>query len=252
MEGLQELLWECAPYLCGWQACYHGCLHGQGLVFDTPRHMKTSDRAYWAASITSSVHALLIVKMSVGALVSTPELADTSNINVTSPQSVLTGHVFWAYIISDTCITLCYYGSWSGTKSMVIHHLFALAGWGLFIKAEFGHFLGLMGLIAEFTTPFVNLRWFLEKARMKSGTLYLVNGVLMASLWFVIRVLGFVYLGYHIFVSRDAVARLPWLHSLTLMATYTVGFALQLYWFQKIARGAAKALYGGAAKQGAL
>ena len=37
-------------------------------------------------------------------------------------------------------------------------------GWG------FGHTLGMVAIIAEFTKPFVNNRWFLDKVRLSIDT----------------------------------------------------------------------------------
>ena len=111
-----------------------------------------------------------------------------------------------------------------------------MLGWG------FGHTLGLVAIVAEFTTPFVNNRWFLDKAGMKDGLAYLINGLMMIFSWFVVRVLGFLWLGTIIFAWRDQIVELPTQQATTLVVSYCIGLALQLFWFTKIARGALKTL----------
>jgi hypothetical protein len=108
----------------------------------------------------------------------------------------------------------------------------------------FAHSVAICAMLTEATTPFINQRFFFDKAGMKSGSLYLVNGLLMTVLWFILRVLMFGWLGWRLFLMREGIMALPFVHRAVALSSYVVGYALQLFWFDKILRGALKALKG--------
>ena len=132
-----------------------------------------------------------------------------------------------------------------GWKANLIHHAAALLCWSQLLTGGFAHFLGLIGIISEITTPFVNFRWFFDKGGMKGTTLYLVNGMTMTLLWFLVRILGFMFVGYRMFQMREGIAALSTGHQVTVALSYTVGYGLQWFWFYRIVKGALKALNGG-------
>ena len=132
-----------------------------------------------------------------------------------------------------------------GWKANLIHHAAALLCWSQLLTGGFAHFLGLIGIISEITTPFVNFRWFFDKGGMKGTTLYLVNGMTMTLLWFLVRILGFMFVGYRMFQMREGLAALSTGHQATVVLSYTVGYGLQWFWFYRIVKGALKALNGG-------
>merc|ERR1712139_59845 len=114
--------------------------------------------------------------------------------------------------------------------------------WFELCTGQFAHFMGLVGIAAEITTPFINLRWFLAESDMKSGRLYIINGMLIVVLWFIFRICGFAFLGVRIFEQRQDIYAMSWDKQMTVALTYVVGYGLQFFWFWKICRGALKAL----------
>ncbi len=100
----------------------------------------------------------------------------------------------------------------------------------------------MVGSLCELTTPFINARWFMDKAGMKSSMLYLVNGLIMLVSWFLLRVLLFGYMGWRIVVMWDQIMTLTGVQKSAVIFAYTVGYGLQLFWFKKILRGALKAV----------
>mmetsp|Transcript_28438 Transcript_28438/g.33651 ORF Transcript_28438/g.33651 Transcript_28438/m.33651 type:complete len:87 (+) Transcript_28438:711-971(+) len=77
---------------------------------------------------------------------------------------------------------------------------------------------------------------------MKNTSLYVVNGLLMTVLWFIFRILMFAWLGYRIYKSKDALMTLSTFKIIAILITYIVGYALQIFWFSKIFKGALKVL----------
>ena len=76
---------------------------------------------------------------------------------------------------------------------------------------------------------------------MKKSPIYLANGLAMTVSFFVLRVVGFLWMGTRLAAQRKGLLGLPNYKSGMLITAYSVGTALQLFWFYKIARGAAKA-----------
>jgi hypothetical protein len=63
----------------------------------------------------------------------------------------------------------------------------------------------VVGYVAELSTPFTNMRWLLKEC-WQGGTnsrAYLVNGVLMAVVFFGCRVIGMAVLLYMMFVTCE-------------------------------------------------
>jgi len=102
------------------------------------------------------------------------------------------------------------------------------------------HVYLMMVLMSEMTTPFVNLRWLLDKAGLKHLKLYTVNGLMLLLAWGVARVVLFVPFYLHVFQNWATVREIP-LHALVLLVGVPLLlFCLNLIWFLKIARGAYK------------
>jgi hypothetical protein len=95
-------------------------------------------------------------------------------------------------------------------------------------------------LLSELTTPFVNLRWWLDKAQLKHLKLYTVNGLMLLLVWGVARVVLFVPFYLHVIQNWSTVKTIP-LHALVLLiGVPMLLFGLNTLWFVKIVRGACK------------
>jgi hypothetical protein len=89
----------------------------------------------------------------------------------------------------------------------------------------------------EFSTPFVNFRWFLEKANLKASKVYIVNGILMVVSFFFAR-LFFIPITYYLkYQHWRGVLKLP--HSLFYQAVvgYIIMSILNLFWMKKMISG---------------
>jgi hypothetical protein len=83
---------------------------------------------------------------------------------------------------------------------IVAHHV--LAGWG-FVGGlgPIGRFplFGSLLLLTEFTTPFNNFDWFLDKANMRDTFLYRLNFHVFTALWITFRLANWWVIGYQFF-----------------------------------------------------
>lgn len=240
-----KLLLGVVPITVAWSATIGLGSFVSPILFSCYKDLSAPLQRYWACSLTSTIHAVLVVYLAVAALLESPEFYANSgdrDLHFTTPASQQCFQVFLGYILSDTFFVLWYRKRWPGTQATLVHHFTAIFTWVMLLGYGIGHTLGLVAMIAEFTTPFVNNRWFFDKAEMKDGLAYLLNGLMMTFSWFVVRVLGFIWLGTVMFGWRHQIGLLPIFHGATLVASYLIGLALQLFWFNKMVRGAIKTL----------
>jgi len=94
------------------------------------------------------------------------------------------------------------------------------------------------------TTPFVNLRWLLDKAERRRSTLYAINGVCIFAGWVVARIILFLYLFWHLWAYRHTMATLSLTIRIVAPSIIVGLFALNLVWFERICRGVARLFAG--------
>eukprot|EP00933_Yihiella_yeosuensis_P079549 TRINITY_DN9246_c1_g1_i1.p2 TRINITY_DN9246_c1_g1~~TRINITY_DN9246_c1_g1_i1.p2 ORF type:complete len:106 (-),score=9.91 TRINITY_DN9246_c1_g1_i1:173-490(-) len=94
----------------------------------------------------------------------------------------------------------------------------------------------------EITTPFVNTRWFLDKAGMKEHKIYLVNGLMMMFIWLIFRIVIYNLSWVRLYQQREGLMALPVVNIITFLGCYITGTVLQSIWFMKMVKGARKAL----------
>lgn len=155
-----------------------------------------------------------------------------------------TNKVFVAYLAYDLTNTLFWNRRWSGWVSNTIHHAMGIVCWVTIETRGVAHVLGVTAVMTELTTPFINLRWFLHETGLKESRLYIANGLLMTALWFVVRILLFGWLGLRLHAMRADLFAIPRWQTGVLLGSFATGFALQVFWFRKIAKGAFKVLFG--------
>uniref|UniRef100_A0A6B2EIQ0 TLC domain-containing protein n=1 Tax=Phlebotomus kandelakii TaxID=1109342 RepID=A0A6B2EIQ0_9DIPT len=130
---------------------------------------------------------------------------------------------------------------------MVGHHIF-IGSFGLcviaYLRGGLGDCIFSFIFMMEASTPFVSLRSILSTMGLKSGNLYLVNGVLMLVSFFVFRILmlPFVFYWYSLTVN------LPFMRAIGTLPrgckiSICILFLPQIYWFYLIVRGALKVFF---------
>ena len=129
------------------------------------------------------------------------------------------------------------------------------------ISTYFHHFLAILGsiagiygggymavtasvsLITEFSTPFVNIRSILYDLKETSGTIYIINGLMMTISFFLCRC---IFQAWFVYVKL-----LPAVYSPNKIASnfelfsfysYLVLVVLNFYWFSKMLTGCIKVL----------
>nr|XP_043610302.1 TLC domain-containing protein 4-B-like [Erigeron canadensis] len=146
------------------------------------------------------------------------------------------------YFLSDLAMIIWTYPALGGVEYFFHHGLSLFAIVQSLISGQVQFYI-LMVLFTEITTPFVNLRWYLDVANKKNSTLYMLNGVGMFLGWLVARIILFIYFFYHIYTHFDQVKQVYYPMGFYTLLTIPPALALMnLFWFYKIAKGMVKTL----------
>lgn len=199
-------------------------------------------KGYWCASIVSTAHALAVVPLGWRALESDFPTS-VLDLDYKSRQMAICVSISLGYIISDLGCALYYRENWPGHVANIIHH--TLFCTGLLCTLSTGSMLGVscLGCCMEITSPLVNLRWHLAEMDYKDTVLYMVNGGLMAILWFLFRIILYGWIFAQLFSLLPRISKhqnAPYM--LYVCAEVLVGYVLQFYWFERIAQGALRTL----------
>jgi hypothetical protein len=208
--------------------------------------LSTPDKNYWNASIASTFHACVVAYYALQRLFFTDGglSAWTDEKAFWRTDSVVTSLLpfFLGYIVADTTIILQHLSVWKANGPILAHHVMAAIGFGQVLLLGYGQGYAAAGFAMEITTPFVNLRWHLDKAGMSKGSrVYVMNGLVLVALWVLFRILFYTYMlfGGPPVHSRPELAL--WQKASMLLCFYG-GWALQLFWGFKLVRGALKVL----------
>ncbi|NXJ78598.1 TM56B protein, partial [Trogon melanurus] len=148
------------------------------------------------------------------------------------------------YLISDLLLII-YYWKAIGDKFFVIHHLAALYAYYFVLSKGLLAYFGNFRLLAEFSTPFVNQRWFFEVLGYpKSSKANIVNGVLMTVVFFVVRIAVMPIYYSHVISSfgTEAFQRLGFAAQSAWIISSVVLDVMNVMWMVKIAKGCYKVI----------
>jgi len=208
--------------------------------FKTYKTLNSSDAAYWDACVVSSLHAALISVYGFFLLFTTDIFSE--GYQYTSPDVEAGINFMVGYLLSDA-INCLQNRDWAGLNMTLLHHFAGSFCLGYLLVNSFGHGTAVLTFILEFTTPFVNQRWFLDTSGMKQTLFYQINGALMTILWFIIRIVLFGWSGYYyIYQMNSSLSILPLTHQSVVFGGFILGYWMQIVWFSKIMKGLLKML----------
>ncbi|CAL0315682.1 unnamed protein product [Lupinus luteus] len=193
----------------------------------------------------STLHALLVSFTSFYLLVISDLFSEDSHedliVNRSSNLSNTVLGISIGYFITDLAMIFWYFPALGGLQ-YVLHHGLSMFSITLSLLSGQVQIYVLMILLSEITTPFVNLRWYLNAAGLKSSKLYIANGIAMFLVWLVARILLFIYFFYHMWTHFDEVEEVLPLSFYTLLVVPPVLAMMNIFWFWKIVKGVVKAV----------
>ncbi|KAG1933849.1 TLC domain-containing protein 4-B isoform X2 [Pimephales promelas] len=206
--------------------------------------LSPTQRTEWNSRAVSTVHALIVglfclyIYISDEPIQKDPVWGDATlvklNVAITS-----------GYLISDL---LLMFTSWEsiGEKYFVIHHFAALYAYYYVLSQGILPYFANFRLLSEFSTPFVNQRWFFHVLGYhKLSKPSLVNGVAMAFAFFLVRIAvipGYYSHMYSVF-GTDDFYKLP-LGGRSAWVISSVSLdVMNIMWMRRIIRGCLKVLH---------
>ncbi|XP_066307301.1 uncharacterized protein [Miscanthus floridulus] len=125
----------------------------------------------------------------------------------------------------------------------LLYHGLSMYAIGLALLSGKAHMYILMVLFTEVTTPFVNLRWYLDVAAFagqKTCNLYLYNGVALFVGCLIARIILFIYMFTHMYFHFDQARSIFTLGFYSLVAVPSAVAVMNVFWFWKILKGMVK------------
>lgn len=215
------------------------------LLFKGHTNLNKAQKLEWNNRGFSTFHALVVAVASLYFLIASNLFKEGSEedliINRTSSLSDTILGVSIGYFVSDLVMIIWTYPALGGME-YVLHHGLSMFSIIQSLLIGQGQIYIFMVLFTESTTPFVNLRWYLDVAGKKKSSLYTFNGIALFFGWLVARIVLFMYFFYHMFVHFDQVKEVYPLGFYTLLTVPPMLAMMNLFWFYKIAKGLVKTL----------
>lgn len=218
-------------------------------IYQTLSHAKQLE---WNARTNSSINAIIVSAFCLYVLLYEDELSNDpvwgDSVVVKYACAVVVG-----YMISDGLLTVANYRE-VGEVCYMLHH--ALSIYAFYFVMTYGalSWFANYRLIAEFSTPFVNQRWFLDVMRYpRNSRLFLLNAVAMTTVFFLARIVTippYWFKVYSIYGSPECI-RLGNLWYV-LISTCVVLDSINIVWFVKLFQGLRRFLKSNTTAMGLL
>ncbi|KAI4306317.1 hypothetical protein L6164_029605 [Bauhinia variegata] len=215
------------------------------LLFKGYGKLSSAEKIEWNDRGFSTFHALFVSFASLYLLILSDIFNEDSNdelvINRSSTLSSTVLGISIGYFVSDLAMILWHFPALGGLE-YVLHHGLSMFSIILALISGQAQIYILMVLLSESTTPFVNLRWYLDIAGLKNSTLYVGNGMALFLVWLIARILLFIFFFIHMWFHFDQVKKIFPLGFYSLLTIPSILAMMNVFWFWKIFKGLVKTL----------
>lgn len=191
----------------------------------------------------STVHSILVAAVSFYLLVLSELFKEsTAIVSIVHRKSLWSDSLLGisiGYFLTDLGMILWYFPALGGME-YVLHHALSMYAIILSLISGEAQYYILMVLFSEITTPFVNLRWYLDVYGQKSSMLYICNGVALFLGWLAARILLFIFFFTHIYLHFDQVRTIFPLGFYSILSVPPLIAVMNAFWFLKIFKGMVK------------
>jgi len=249
---------ELAHFIIVWASVF-SLLHALLIVCRVPHRLKVKEGHHeWTNYVLACLHAVISGIAGLRGLLEAPFSDAVSKVVVfASPVDTVHGSsstlkafmpVILGYFLYDLCLPLFPSTNMTMPPLIVMHHLLCVAVWPLSYYHEAGCFYILYFMAAELSTPLLWLVvYFMPKHGLddRPGPLRTVLGVLMALVFFLVRVLPAPWLLSSLVTSQSFWKDKDMSIHVLAMITLPLPSLLFIFWFAKIIHGFVKAVSGG-------
>ncbi|XP_021279056.1 transmembrane protein 56 isoform X2 [Herrania umbratica] len=207
------------------------------------RKLSNEKKVEWNNRGFSTFHALIAALSSLYLLfVSDLFHEDSSDELIVNRTSIISNTILGfsiGYFLSDLAMIFWHFPALGGLE-YVLHHGLSMFSIFLSLISSQGQIYILMVLFSESTTPFVNLRWYLDVAGQKSSNIYVYNGIALFFGWLIARIFLFIYFFAHMLNHFDQVKKIFPLGFYSLLTVPAMLAMMNVAWFWKIIKGLIK------------
>ncbi|CAI9288236.1 unnamed protein product [Lactuca saligna] len=215
------------------------------LVFKGFNKLESVQKFEWKNRGISTFHALFVAVASYYFLVVSNLFDESAQQKFIIYRSSASSNTILAmslgYFLLDLAMIIWMYPALGGPE-YVFHHGISMLGIIQSLICGQAQFYNFIVLFSEITTPFVNLRWYLDVVGKKNSMFYLLNGVALFVGWLAARVILFIFFFHHMFTHLDQVKQTYWTIFCSMLTIPLVLAIMNLFWFWKIAKGLIKTL----------
>jgi hypothetical protein len=195
-------------------------------------------KAEWDSRGVSTVHAVITACAAFYCLFIKHEYDDLTMLHNTHfAESTLMFMV--GYFIYDLYIVIKYFPNDYGALA---HHICAILQHFAIVSGGVCAFAQITFVLTEFSTPFVNNRFFFVDSDMKESMLYKLNGIMMFLTFGLIRIPMIPFVPYLLYTKYDEWVQVAFPFQCVFLFMYCVITTLNSYWFYKITQGIIKTL----------
>ncbi|KAL6499933.1 hypothetical protein OROGR_027843 [Orobanche gracilis] len=174
-------------------------------LFKGYNKLSNKEKLEWNNRGFSTFHAIVVSVGSMYLLLVSDLFLDPQDVLIINRSSTLSNTLLGVsigYFLSDLTMIFYHYPALGGIE-YVVHHGLSMFSIILSLLSGQAQMYILMVLFTESTTPFVNLRWYLDAAGLKNSKMYIYNGVMLFFGWLVSRIILFVFFFCHMFIHFD-------------------------------------------------
>lgn len=204
------------------------------------KRRKPKNSVVWNNFILSTIHAVYAFAMSAIILFGTNEFPTPSVLKASLITSrllmICVGYFFTDFILGFKYGIL--------TAEAYIHHIIVISSMAFLLSYWNFHLVGISTLLTEFTTPFINNRWLLEKMGMKEYRIYLFNGLVIWFGWMLFRLPLSIWLLYLLYYNFEhVVSTIPYFPTFFIVLQSSLLCLLNFFWFYKITKGIVRVVF---------
>ena len=160
--------------------------------------------------------------------------------------------LFVGYLVADIIPVVIYRDTMANINELYGHHILASMAWSCLIYYRVTQWWGCFWLLAELSTPFVNLRWWLYKSK-STGLPYALNGLVMTAAFGYARVSHLPWTLSYLVADFAAIQQKAGWFAYFFCICFAFNACLQCYWFflmmKGLIKGVKKMLGGGGKKK---
>jgi len=186
----------------------------------------------WNTRVVAFVHPFLIIPGSLSCLLYKPILRNDPVFGYDESCATIL-EISVGYFLWDAIICAIYYKQFG--PAFLGHGLVCFTLYFITVVKPFILFFGVFFILFEFSTPFVNLHWLMDKTNFKNELIKKINGALVLLVFFVIRIVFGLYYSFLVWYYLLGAQNAPmFLVYFTLLCNiFMVG--LNFYWFSVMA-----------------